>query len=67
MSSIPNLDNLDNLSNITLNKISQDMIEQLLPYIYVIIGVVSVMCLLLIYISIMVTVIPKRINNLRRN
>jgi hypothetical protein len=66
MSSIPNINNLDNLGNLTLDKLSQDIIEQLLPYIYVIIGVVSVMCILLIYISIMVTVIPKRINNLRR-
>jgi hypothetical protein len=66
MSSIPNLENLDNLSNLTVDKLSQDIIAQLLPYIYIIVGIVSVMCLLLIYISIMVTVIPKKINNLRR-
>lgn len=66
MSSIPNLDNLDNLSNLTVDKLSQDIISQLLPYIYIIVGIVSVMCLLLIYISVMVTIIPKRINNLRR-
>lgn len=66
MASIPNIGNLDTLSDTAFNKLSQDILTQLQPYIYAIIGIVAVMCLLLIYISIMVTVIPKRITNLRR-
>lgn len=63
MSSVPNL---DNLSNLMIDKLSQDIISELLPYIYIIISIISVICLLLIYISIMVTVISRKINNLRR-
>lgn len=66
MSSIASLANLDNLSDVTVNKLSQDIVTQILPYIYIIIGIVAFMCLLLIYISIMVTIIPKRVNLNRR-
>jgi nucleoside recognition membrane protein YjiH len=52
MSSIPNLDNIANLS---VNKLAQEILVELLPYIYAIIGVVAFICLLLIYICIMVT------------
>ena len=52
MSSIPNLDNIANLS---VNKLSLEILVELLPYIYAIIGIVAFMCLLLIYICIMVT------------
>lgn len=66
MSSIANLANLDNLSDVAVDKLSQDIVTQILPYVYIIIGIVAFMCLLLFYISIMVTVMPKRINSQRR-
>jgi DMSO/TMAO reductase YedYZ heme-binding membrane subunit len=66
MSSISNLENLDNLSDVNVDKISQDIVTQVLPYVYIIIGIVAFMCLLLIYISVMVTIILKRINLNRR-
>ena len=66
MSSIANLANLDNLSDVAVDKLSQDIVTQILPYVYIIIGIVAFMCLLLLYISIMVTVMPKRINSQRR-
>lgn len=65
MSSIANLANLDNLSDVAVDKLSQDIVTQILPYVYIIIGIVAFMCLLLFYISIMVTVMPKRINSQR--
>lgn len=54
MSSIP-LDNIANLSNLSVGKVAQELLVQLLPYIYAIIGIVAFMCLLLIYMCIMVT------------
>lgn len=66
MSSIPNLDNINNLSNLSsFDKLSQDLLVNLLPYIYAIIGVVAFICLLLIYICIMVTRNHKRLSILR--
>ena len=70
MSSIPNLDNIANLS---VNKLAQEILVELLPYIYAIIGVVAFICLLLIYICIMVTSNNRKIktnnttNNTRNN
>ncbi|MEY3402735.1 MAG: hypothetical protein RLZZ86_2351 [Cyanobacteriota bacterium] len=66
MSSIPNLDNINNLSNLSIDKLSQDLLVKLLPYIYAIIGVVAFICLLLIYICIMVTRNNRRLSILRR-
>lgn len=67
MASIPNIGNIDTLSDLTLSKLSQDIIVQLQPYIYAIIGIIATMCILLIYISIMVTVVSRRVNrNLQR-
>lgn len=63
MSSIPNLDNITNLS---VDKLSQEILVKLLPFIYAIIGVVSFICLLLIYICIMVTSNSKKISRIRR-
>lgn len=66
MSSIPNLDNINNLSNLSVDKLSQDILVKLLPFIYTIIGVVAFICLLLIYICIMVTSNSKKISRIRR-
>lgn len=66
MSSIPNLDNINNLSNLSVDKLSQEILVKLLPFIYTIIGVVAFICLLLIYICIMVTSNSKKIGKIRR-
>lgn len=66
MSSIPNLDNFNNLSNLSLDKLSEELLVKLLPYIYTIIGVVAFICLLLIYICIMVTSNHRKLRNNRR-
>lgn len=60
MSSVPNFPNIDSISNDTVNKLSQDILITLTPYLYIIIGIVGVICLLLIYISIITTLTFKR-------
>lgn len=69
MSSIPNISNLpsiDSISSQTADKLTQNILVELTPYLYVIIGIVSVICLLLIYISIMTTLTFKRAGNRNR-
>jgi hypothetical protein len=66
MSSIPNISNLPNIDNIsteTADKLTQNILIELTPYLYGIIGIVSLICLLLIYISIMTTLTFKRTGN----
>lgn len=72
MSSVPtfpniqNVPSIDSISNETVNKLSEDILIALTPYLYVIIGVISVICLLLIYISIMTTLTFKRAGKRQR-
>lgn len=68
MSSVPNIPNIPNINSIsteTADKLSENILIAITPYLYVIIGVISVICLLLIYISIMTTLTFKRAG--RRN
>ena len=58
MSSIPNI-NLDNASNV----LSQELLVKLLPYVYVVISIVSIICLLLVYICVMVTLNNRKLKS----
>lgn len=57
MSSVPPVLNIDNLS---VDNLTQNIIVTLTPFLYVIISLVAVICLLLIYICIMTTLTFKR-------
>lgn len=55
MASFPNIPNIDNFSNNTVDKLTEDILVALTPYLYVIVILIGLICLLLIYVSIMTT------------
>lgn len=65
MSSI--IPNINSISSEAADKLTQNILIELTPYLYGIIGIVSLICLLLIYISIMTTLTFKRTGNRNRN
>ncbi len=62
MSSVQ-IPNIDTISNNAADKMVQDILTTLWPYLYIFIAVTAIICIMTVYNTIMISIIFKRINN----